>query len=81
MSDKVIVLPPFNKWSPKFKQTFFERIGSHNSIKGEEDMQFAKEIRLVVRDNKYLIEVDWQTDIVEVLKKELPAGVKSKLVS
>lgn len=81
MTDKVIVLPPFNKWSPKFKQTFLEKLEAQNTMKSEEDMQYANEIRLVVRDNKYLIEVDWQSDVVEFLKKELPTSIKAKIVS
>ena len=79
MTDKTIVLAPFTKWSPKFRETFFEKIGPQHSIKSEEDMAFAKEIRLVVKDNKYVIEIDWKTDAIEMQKKDLPIGVKKQL--
>ena len=81
MTEKTIVLAPFSKWSPKFRETFFEKIGPQHSIKSEEDMAFAKEIRLVANDNKFVIEIDWKTDAVEMQKKDLPAGVKKQLAA
>lgn len=76
-----VTLPPFEKWSPSFKKTFFERLGAWNSIKSEDDMRFAKEINLVVKNDMYSIEIQWHTDIIEVLKKDLPRSIKSKLTS
>lgn len=76
MSEKVIILPPYKKWSPKFKKTFFEKF---NDI-SEEDIEYTKEIRVLVNDNKYYIEIEWKTDVVEFLKKELPSSVKKELL-
>ena len=79
---QVIILPPFCKWSPKFKKTLFERIGNWNSIKEEDDMRFAKEIRLIINNktNMITIEIDWNTDIIEVLKNDLPLSIKNKII-
>jgi len=79
MKEQRIVLPPYAKWSAKFKKTFFERLGGWNSVRNEADMEFAEEIVLVVRDGMYLIEIKWVKDIVEVQKKDLPLGIRKKL--
>lgn len=77
--EKRIKLPPYSKWSPKFKKTFFERLGAFNSIKDERDMEFVKEIVLVVRDGMYLLEITRYQDIVEVLKKDLPIRIRQQV--
>jgi len=79
MKEQRIVLPPYTKWSAKFKKTFFERLGGWNSIQNADDMAFAEEIVLVVRDNMYLVEIKWVKDTVEVLKKDLPLSIRNKI--
>ena len=74
-----IILPPYQKWSPKFKATFFERLGEWNSIKSENDMENVKQIVLVIRNNMYLLEVTRNPDIVEVLKKDLPLSIRKQI--
>ena len=46
----------------------------------EDDMVHAKEIRLHVVENKYLVEIDWKSDVVEIQKKDLPLSIKKQLV-
>lgn len=50
-----------------------------NSIKNEEDMAYVKDIVLVVRDDMYTLEITRHTDIVEVLKKDLPLGIRKRI--
>jgi len=76
---KVIILPPYNEWSKEFKKIFFSRLGNFNSIKNEEDMFFAKEIRLIYRNKMFMIEVDWHTDIIELLKSDIPPHLLRQL--
>jgi hypothetical protein len=79
MKKQIIVLQPYEKWSPKFKQIFMQRVGRWNSIRNDEDMEYAKEIRLVVHEDMYTIEIDWYIDIIEVLKKDLPVSIKKQI--
>lgn len=77
MADKIVVLPVFNKLAPKLKELILEKIDRDLS---EEDMMHAKEIRLHVVENKYLVEIDWKSDVVEIQKKDLPLSIKKQLV-
>jgi hypothetical protein len=79
MKKQIIVLPEYSKWSPKFKTSFMQRVGKWNHIYSDDDMQFAKEIRLVIHKDVYTIEIDWYTDIVEVLKNDLPISIKKQI--
>jgi len=76
---KVIILPPYNKWSKEFKKIFFSRLGNFNSIKNEDDMFFAKEIRLIYNNKMFTIEIDWYKDIIELLKTDIPLHLLRKL--
>jgi len=75
---QIIILPEFSKWTPKFKKIFFERIGNWNHIKTYDDMRFAKEIRLIIDNDIYTIEIDWYKDIIELLKKDIPLSIRKK---
>jgi hypothetical protein len=79
MKSQRIPLPPYQKWSKSFKKVFFQRLGGWNSIKSEDDMEFAEEIALVIRDGMCLVEIKWYQDTVEMLPKDLPPSIRKKI--